>query len=114
MKRYALALIVSLATMGCLPKMRDTKVPSSAGSYSTLETEAQKAGWKAEQAPGGKGAREGGYFYYLKVTTTSGGVLYFTKNNATGNIAFSCKGLVGDECVGAANKLFGPAFGGHY
>lgn len=48
------------------------------------------------------------------MTTKDGGIVYFTKNNATERIAFSCKGLDGDKCVGTANALFLPAFGGVY
>ena len=52
----------------------------------------------------------------LKVTTDSGGTIYFTKNNTTGDIAFSCDGSIKKRklCIEASNKLFLPTFGKIY
>lgn len=106
-----------LALTGCgiiVPKMRDTRVSSSSTSYSKLSEEATKLGWQAEQAPDNKPSREGKYFWMLKVTPTSGGVLYFTRNNLSGNVSFTCADLKKRACNEAANQLFQPAFGGVY
>jgi hypothetical protein len=113
-----LVLSTTLGACGIMPpKMRDTKVPSGANEYDMLAQEATKLTWKSERSPGNEAARDGKYFYMLRVTTTDGGKIYFTQNNLTGNMAFTCAGGALDDtdaCHDAANKLFGPAFHGKY
>lgn len=96
--------IVALALLGCAPSMRDTAAPATPRTFDNLEASAKKLGWKTERAE--NGASDGIYFYYLRVTTDTGGKVYFTKNNSRGKVAFTCEGLDDAECDVAGIRLF--------
>lgn len=89
-----LTLLLTTSLLACVPKMRDTKEPATATAWDTVEHNAKTAGYPAEQSP--QGSRDGRYFWYVKVMQ-GGGTIYYTKNNATGGVAFTCSGGALDE-----------------
>lgn len=108
------ALLLSGCGLGTLGSMKDTKVASSEGNYDRLAAEAKKLGWASQKGTGSHNRIDD---WPLQVFPARGQTIIFTKNNRTGNIAFTCKGGPLDSketCIEHANRLFAPAFHGTY
>ncbi|HVK88607.1 MAG TPA: hypothetical protein VM513_31025 [Kofleriaceae bacterium] len=82
-------VIGAVFLVGCLPKMRDTGKPANPDTFDAIKANAESSGYAAERSA--EGARDGKYFWYTKASK-DGGTIYFTKNNSTGAVAFSCSG----------------------
>jgi hypothetical protein len=96
-----------LAACG-IPKMRDTNATSSASTYDSLEAKAKAKGWTTERSPDGVAKSDGMKYWILKVHPTAEETIYYTKNNATGGVSFTCGGGSlddGDKCNEVAMGL---------
>ena len=118
MRHFVLIVLVSTLLRACglgtLGSMKDTKVASNDSNYEKLAVAATQLGWTSQKGTGSHNRIDD---WPLQVFPAPNQTIIFTKNNATGKIAFTCKGGPLDSkgpCVEHANKLFIPAFGGTY
>ena len=90
MKLFKLKFLVLSGLAACVPSMRNTNMPASPSTWASIVANAQKGGLQAERND--EGDRTGKYFWYVKVAA-SGGTIYYTKNNSSGQVAFTCDGV---------------------